>query len=88
MDSRVWEVYQMSAAGNGAMTRPIIVPVTSATDGLSHMVTIDAMAIGIRAGEGRYVATCHAAIESASLAEPPGPPCSACRIVLCGLDDD
>jgi hypothetical protein len=62
--------------------RPIIVPVTSVIDGTDHAVDIDAMAAGILAGHGRYIAVCGIVIEPAAMSAPPMRQCLACQAAL------
>ena len=52
-----------------------VVAVTSAEDGLEHLVADEAMALE---NAGRYVALCGRAVLAAALVCPPGRPCRAC----------
>jgi hypothetical protein len=47
------------------------------TQGWEHVVTDETMQLGRHTGH--YVTLCGATVEAASMAAPPGRPCSACR---------
>lgn len=63
--------------------RTVAVPVTSALDGLEHLVANAAMAPGTA---GRYVALCEHRLWAAALSCPPGRRCPACVAVYNGGD--
>jgi hypothetical protein len=56
----------------------VALPVTSARDGLEHLVLDEAMT---PANAGHCVALCGRALWAAALACPPGPQCRACNAV-------
>lgn len=58
--------------------RGLVLPVTSAHDGLEHLVAEDMMTIG---NAGRYTGLCGRRVWAAVLACPPGPPCPGCIAV-------
>lgn len=55
--------------------RVLVLPVTSAHDGLEHLVDEHMMTIG---NAGRYTGLCGRRVWAAVLACPPGPPCPSC----------
>jgi hypothetical protein len=55
-----------------------VLPVTSAHDGLEHLVTEDTMTLGTA---GRYTGLCGRRVWAAVLACPAGPPCPDCLTV-------
>jgi hypothetical protein len=55
-----------------------MLPVTSAHDGLEHLVTEDTMTLGTA---GRYTGLCGRRVWAAVLACPAGPPCPDCLAV-------
>ncbi|MGH3841646.1 MAG: hypothetical protein ACRDS0_09425 [Pseudonocardiaceae bacterium] len=59
-------------------SRTVAVSVTSARDGVEHLVTDGAIAPG---NAGRYAALCGHNVWAAALACPPGRPCPACIAV-------
>lgn len=58
--------------------RGVVLPVTSAHDGLEHLVAEEMMTIG---NAGRYTGLCGRRVWAAVLACPPGPPCRGCIVV-------
>lgn len=56
----------------------MVLPVTSAHDGLEHLVAEDMMIIG---SAGRYTGLCGRRVWAAALACPAGPPCPSCITV-------
>lgn len=68
----------MGAGDDCRGRRTIAVPVTSARDGLEHLVADEAMTLG---STGRYVALCGRSVWAAAWACPPGPECPACVTV-------
>lgn len=58
--------------------RGVALPVTSARDGLEHLVADESMT---PENAGRYVALCGRTVWAAALACPAGKPCSACIAV-------
>ena len=58
--------------------RGVVLPVTSAHDGLEHLVAEHLMTIG---NAGRYTGLCGRRVWAAVLACPPGPPCPGCIAV-------
>lgn len=56
----------------------VVLPVTSAHDGLEHLVAEHMMTIG---NAGRYTGLCGRRVWAAVLACPPGPPCPGCIAV-------
>lgn len=55
-----------------------VLPVTSARDGLEHLVAEHLMTIGTA---GRYPGLCGCQVWAAALVCPPGPPCPGCLAV-------
>ncbi|MDP8932412.1 MAG: hypothetical protein M3O70_28655 [Actinomycetota bacterium] len=53
-------------------------PLTCSVDGLAHLVSEDALAAGLSAASGLYVARCGHQVAAAPLVSPPGPPCPRC----------
>jgi hypothetical protein len=58
--------------------RVVVLPVTSAHDGLEHLVAEHMMTIG---SAGRYPGLCGRRVWAAALACPAGPPCPRCTAV-------
>lgn len=58
--------------------RVVVLPVTSAHDGLEHLVAEDMMTIG---NAGRYTGLCGRRVWAAVRACPAGPPCPGCIAV-------
>lgn len=58
---------------------PALVQLTSAHDGLAHLVTDLDFAHGMNAGLGTYPAVCGATVLICSLASAPGSRCRTCR---------
>ncbi len=52
--------------------------ITCAVDGLAHLVSDDALAAGLTASRGFYVARCGHQVAAAPLISPPGPRCPRC----------
>jgi hypothetical protein len=68
---------ELTGADDG-QRRVVVLPVTSAHDGLEHLVAEDMMTIG---NAGRYTGLCGRRVLAAALACPAGPPCSSCIAV-------
>lgn len=64
----------------GSRTRPATM--TSSTDGRDHLISEQAMAAGLVASEGEYVAICGRVVMVAPLVVPPGPTCLDCETAL------
>ncbi len=60
------------------MTAMRMVWVTSATDGLDHSISDEAMIAAVTQGAGQFRAQCGTVMVSASLSAPPGAVCPAC----------
>jgi hypothetical protein len=58
--------------------RQRLVSVRSTTDDLDHAVTDEAMAAGVEAGEGQYLAVYGEVVVPDALTAPPGRSCPAC----------
>lgn len=55
-------------------------PLTCAVDGLSHVVTDDAAAVGIASRTGTYTALCGHQVHAAALICATGSPCPRCAL--------
>jgi len=59
-----------------------LLSMTCAADGLDHLVTAEAMAVGQVARTGVYGALCGAQVLSTSMMTPPGKRCRDCRAIF------
>jgi hypothetical protein len=53
--------------------------VTSTVDGADHAMTDKAMAAGLAAKRGVFLAVCSASVVAAPMIAPPGQPCARCQ---------
>ncbi|MGH3904114.1 MAG: hypothetical protein ACRDTE_07995 [Pseudonocardiaceae bacterium] len=65
---------------HGSPVRPVAV--TSTVDGRDHLISDQATAAGLVAGDGRYRAMCGHRVVAAPLVVPPGPTCLDCETAL------
>jgi hypothetical protein len=60
----------------------VFVPVRSAEDGFTHMITFRLYEEGLTAAAGRYGAICGKSVLAGSLSEAPGRYCPLCRAAM------
>jgi hypothetical protein len=66
----------------GVVSEPRWVWVTSTVDGVDHAVTDTAMATGLAARRGLFLASCGTGIAAAAMVTPPGQRCMRCQAFI------
>jgi len=68
------------------MSRAVIggtfVQLTSAADGMSHLISFPLYEEGLISGEGEYMASCGKNVLSAAMVAEPGGRCALCRAAM------
>jgi hypothetical protein len=77
---RVWRV--LVSKRTGVVCEQRWVWVTSTVDGADHAVTDTAMAAGLAARQGLFLASCGTGVAAAAMVTPPGQRCTQCQAFI------